>query len=89
MRAVRAVLAARLDRVLPFFPGLDDFVLFLWLAVAELLAFVEELPACVELVAAVWAAIGDTAISAAKTPARQRVERGTESGEVTTLILPL
>jgi hypothetical protein len=58
MRAVRAVLAARLDRVLPFFPVLDDFVLFLWLVAADRLAGVEELLVFVELVAAVWPAMG-------------------------------
>jgi hypothetical protein len=53
MRAVRAALAARLDRVLLFFPDLDDFVPFLWLVAGELLVCAEELAACVEPLAAV------------------------------------
>jgi hypothetical protein len=64
MRAVRAVLAARLDRVLPLFLAFDDLVLFLELGAAEVffcveeLALVEELAAGVELLAAVCPATG-------------------------------
>jgi hypothetical protein len=70
MRAVRAVLAARLGRVLPFFLAVDDFVLFLALVAAEVFfrveelglmeepAFVEELAAGGELLAAVCPATG-------------------------------
>jgi hypothetical protein len=95
MRAVRAALTARLDRVLPFFLDLDDLVLFLALVAAEVffcveeLAFVVELAAGVELLAEVCPATGDTAISADSTPARQRAGRGFEFGEFTALILPL
>ena len=64
MRAVRAVLAARLDRVLPFFFALDDLVLVFARVAAEVLfcveelALVEELAAGVELLAAVCPATG-------------------------------
>lgn len=64
MRAVRAVLAALLDRVLPFFLSLDEFVVLFEPAPAEVFFFVEELalveePAAgVELLAAVCPATG-------------------------------
>jgi hypothetical protein len=58
MRAVRAVLAARLGRVLPFFLALDDLVLVFARVAAEVLFCVEELAAGVELLAAVCPATG-------------------------------
>jgi hypothetical protein len=64
MRAVRAVLAALLDRVLPFFLALDEFVVLFEPAPAEVFFFVEELAlveepaASVELLAAVCPATG-------------------------------
>jgi hypothetical protein len=64
MRAVRAALAARLDRVLVFFLDLDDLVLFFALPAAELLVCAEvffcvvELPVCEEEPAADCPATG-------------------------------
>ena len=64
MRAVRAVLAARLGRVLPFFLDLDEFVVFFAPPPAEVfflveeLALVEEPAAGVELLAVVCPATG-------------------------------
>jgi len=74
MRAVRAALAARVDRVLPFLPDFDDFELFLWLVAGERLVCVGELPVCLGPLAVVWPATGDAAISAASRPESQRAQ---------------
>lgn len=84
--AALAALAALLTGVLLFFADGADACVFFALTVvwggAEPLAGVDELP---ELLAETRVA----AISTASPPASHRVSRGTEVGEVATLILPL